>query len=362
VQPVLQVKELSKVYRDGTEAVKSISFAVRKGEIFGLLGPNGAGKTTAMRILGTLHQATSGHAQVLGIDVHKRPEAIRRRIGFAMQEVGMDDLATAREMLVLHARLYGLSKRDAQRRAKDMLELFDLAAHADRRVVRFSGGMQRRLDLAVSMIHGPEVLFLDEPSTGLDPTSRADLWAVLRRVRDEQGVTVLMSTHYMDEADALCDRIAIMNRGEIAAIDAPEALRHSVGQDRILVTLAAAPNKSQERALRKEFKDALELEDAQLRISTKDGAANLMPALQCIAAIGLTITSTRVKVPTLDDVFVHYTGEKLERPNGPDAGDAPGDKANGPGAVKAAKGAAPPDGTAGASKTPARTGRLRRRS
>ena len=245
---VIEVRDLVKEYKDGTQAVKGISFSVRKGEIFGFLGPNGAGKTTTMRILGTLHHQTSGSAKVLGLDLPEHANEVQKRIGFAMQEVGMDELATAREMLVLHARLYGIPKKEAVQQAEDLLRTFDLAEHADRRVTRFSGGMQRRLDLAVSLIHTPEVLFLDEPSTGLDPKSRSDLWRILRKLQG-QGITMLLSTHYMEEADELCDRIAIIHAGRIAAIDTPENLKRSVGSDTVRVSLGSHPTDAQRRAL-----------------------------------------------------------------------------------------------------------------
>ncbi len=310
---VIEVKDLVKIYRDGTHAVQGVSFDVRKGEIFGLLGPNGAGKTTAMRILGTLHKATSGTARVLGLDVDRDHKEVQRRIGFAMQEVGMDDLATAEEMLVLHARLYGIPRDAARTRAAELLGTFDLKEHAKRRVTRFSGGMQRRLDLAVSLIHTPEVLFLDEPSTGLDPKSRTDLWGVLRRLRKEEGITILMSTHYMDEADALCDRIAVINGGRIAAIDTPERLKRSVGADRLRIRLAAPPTDGQRASLASTFGKAnAHFEDGHLMLRVQDGARALLPALERVAALGLGVQETRVVTPTLDDVFLKYTGARLE--------------------------------------------------
>jgi ABC-2 type transport system ATP-binding protein len=298
---VIEVRDLVKQYADGTRAVSGVSFAVRKGEIFGFLGPNGAGKTTTMRILGTLHHQTSGTARVLGLDVAKDSAEVQRRIGFAMQEVGMDELATAQEMLVLHARLYGIPPKDAKARAAALLKTFELEKHANRRVTRFSGGMQRRLDLAVSLIHEPEVLFLDEPSTGLDPKSRSDLWAILRRLQ-AQGMTVLLSTHYMEEADELCDRIAIIHQGRIAAIDTPENLKRSV-------TLTDKPTAAQWTTLQRTFgADNVSHRDGVLDIRVKDGSTALMPALQVVAQAGVGIRETRVLTPTLEDVFLQYTG------------------------------------------------------
>jgi ABC-2 type transport system ATP-binding protein len=309
---VIEVRDLVKEYKDGTKAVNGISFTVRRGEIFGFLGPNGAGKTTTMRILGTLHWKTSGVASVLGLDVEQNALQVQKRIGFAMQEVGMDELATAREMLVLHARLYGIPPKDAKVKAEQLLKTFDLSEHADRRVTRFSGGMQRRLDLAVSLIHTPEVLFLDEPSTGLDPKSRSDLWRVLRKLR-EQGITIMLSTHYMEEADELCDRVAIIHKGSIAAIDTPEALKRSVGADTVRISLGAAATDGQRAALARYFgSQNVRFVDGHMDIRVKDGARALLPALQAVAAQGLMVTQTRVLTPTLEDVFLKYTGASFE--------------------------------------------------
>jgi ABC-2 type transport system ATP-binding protein len=321
---VIEVVDLQKQYKDGTKAVNGITFSVRRGEVFGFLGPNGAGKTTTMRILGTLHWKTSGTAKVLGLDVEKEALAVQKRIGFAMQEVGMDELATAREMLVLHARLYGISAREAKAKAEELLATFDLAEHGDRRVTRFSGGMQRRLDLAVSLIHTPEVLFLDEPSTGLDPKSRSDLWRVLRKLR-EQGITIMLSTHYMDEADELCDRVAIMHKGNIAAIDTPENLKRSVGADTVRITLGSAPSAKQQADLARLFgAHNVRFTQGNMDIRVTDGARALLPALQAVAKEGLRVTQTRVLTPTLEDVFLKYTGASFE-----DAQKAPAPPADG---------------------------------
>jgi len=310
--PVIDVRGLGKTYRDGTHAVRGVSFQVRKGEIFGLLGPNGAGKTTTMHILGTLHHATRGQARVLGLDVRRQAHALRKRIGFAMQDVGIDDLATAEEMLVFHARVHGIPKTEAKRRARELLHTFDLEAHAKRRVTAFSGGMQRRLDLAVSIIHDPEVLFLDEPTTGLDPQSRKELWEVLRRLRREKGLTVIMSTHYMEEADQLCDRIAIMADGRIAAIDTPEGLKRSVGADTIRVRLSREPTPDQRRRLAAAFKGHPgRMDDGLIELKVRDGGAALLPVLRTVDQAGLGVASTRVLSPTLDDAFLKYTGQRL---------------------------------------------------
>lgn len=340
--PVIEVKDLQKTYPDGTSAVKGIGFTVRRGEIFGFLGPNGAGKTTTMRILGTLHHATGGTARILGLDVNRDGNEIRRRIGFAMQEVGMDGLATAHEMLTLHAKLYGMSSKDAKAKATEMLEVFDLAADAKRRVVKFSGGMQRRLDLAVSLVHTPEVLILDEPSTGLDPKSRSDLWRVLRRLRDEKGITILMSTHYMDEADALCDRIAIMNKGVIAAIDTPANLKRGIGADTLRVAFTTPPTPGQWSALQKTFRAAnVRQANSHLDIRVKDGAGSLVPAIRILDDLGIQVRETKVITPTLEDVFLQHTGARFEEAEAKHAPPAPAGRRGRRGAKKADEPQAP---------------------
>jgi ABC-2 type transport system ATP-binding protein len=221
------VDGLAKRYPNGTEAVRGISFRVRAGEMFGILGPNGAGKSTTMGMLGTLVRPTGGTATVAGLDVAEHPRGVRRQIGFAMQEVGVDDLATGRELLVLHGRLHGLSRREATRRAGLLLDLVGLGEAADRRMAEYSGGMQRRADLASALIHLPPVLFLDEPTEGLDPHGRSAIWATLERLNEALGMTVVLTTHYMEEADRLCDRIAIVDHGRIVAEGTPAELKRA---------------------------------------------------------------------------------------------------------------------------------------
>ena len=223
------VEQLVKRYANGTDAVRAISFRVRSGEVFGILGPNGAGKSTTMGMLGTLVRPTSGRATVAGYDVAEQPHEVRRRIGFAMQEVGIDELATGRELLVLHGRLHGLSRREATRRAGLLLDLVDLGEAADRRLAEYSGGMKRRVDLASALIHLPPVLFLDEPTEGLDPHARTAVWATLERLTESLGMTVVLTTHYMEEADRLCDRIAIVADGRIVAEGTPAELKAGTG-------------------------------------------------------------------------------------------------------------------------------------
>jgi ABC-2 type transport system ATP-binding protein len=223
------VEKLAKSFPGGTEAVRGVSFRVEAGEIFGILGPNGAGKSTTMGMLGTLVRPTAGRATVAGYDVVEHPHEVRRRIGFAMQEVGVDELATGRELLVLHGRLHGLSRREAARRAALLLELLSFDGAGSRRMGDYSGGMKRRIDLASALIHLPPVVFLDEPTEGLDPHARGANWDTLERLRERLGITVLLTTHYMEEADRLCDRIAIVDHGRIVAIGTPSELKAAGG-------------------------------------------------------------------------------------------------------------------------------------
>jgi ABC-2 type transport system ATP-binding protein len=219
------VEALAKRYPNGTEAVRGISFRVRAGEIFGILGPNGAGKSTTMGMLGTLVRPTGGRATVAGHDVASSPREVRRRIGFAMQEVGVDELAKGSELLLLHARLHGLSRREAARRAALLLEIVGLTDAAERRMGEYSGGMKRRVDLASALIHLPSVLFLDEPTEGLDPHARTAIWETLERLNQALGMTILLTTHYMEEADRLCHRVAIVDHGRIVVAGTPGELK-----------------------------------------------------------------------------------------------------------------------------------------
>jgi ABC-2 type transport system ATP-binding protein len=225
----LVVEELGKTYADGTEAVRGVTFRVGVGECYGLLGPNGAGKSTTVGMLGTLVRPTSGRATVAGFDVVAQPREVRRRIGFAMQEVGVDAFASPRELLVLQGRLHGLRRAESEYRARLLLDMVDLDEVADKRLGEFSGGMQRRVDLAASLMHLPEIVFLDEPTEGLDPRARAAIWEALDRLRAHLGVSVVLTTHYMEEADRLCDRLGIIDRGGIVVEDTPSALKTSVG-------------------------------------------------------------------------------------------------------------------------------------
>jgi ABC-2 type transport system ATP-binding protein len=230
VGDAIVLDNLAKVYPDGTEAVRGISLRVPAGGSFGILGPNGAGKSTTIGMLGTLVKPTGGRASVASFDIVAEPTEVRRRIGFAMQQAGVDDFATPKELMVLQGRLQGLRKHEAAARAGLLLEIMELAEEADRRLATLSGGTKRRVDLAASLMHLPPVLFLDEPTEGLDPRSRSGVWDTLDRLRSRLGITLVLTTHYMEEGDRLCERIAIIDRGTVVAEGAPAALKATVGR------------------------------------------------------------------------------------------------------------------------------------
>ena len=313
--PLIEVSNLVKVFPGEIRAVDDITFTVDKGEIFGFLGPNGAGKTTTIRILVTLLAPTSGSAVVDGIDVTVAPEEVRRRVGYAAQFIGVDDDLTARENLILQGRLHGLSKTNARRRGDDLLEIFQLTEAADRRAGTFSGGMRRRLDLGQALSHDPELLFLDEPTTGLDPQNRRALWSYLRELHD-RGVTIFLTTQYLEEADALAGRLAIIDAGAIAIEGTPQALKDDLGGDAITVTLAAGIEESEvERvaALIGRYSDAgtARTYDGAVRVFTREAAARLADVVRTLDSAGIHVARLEVSEPTLDDVFLRHTGGKM---------------------------------------------------
>lgn len=312
--PIIEVSNLVKVYPGGIRAVDDITFTVDRGEVFGFLGPNGAGKTTTIRILVTLLAPTSGTAVVDGIDVTVAPEEVRKRVGYAAQFIGVDDDLTARENLVLQGRLHGLSKAEARRRGDDLLEVLQLTAAADRRAGTFSGGMKRRLDLGQALSHDPELLFLDEPTIGLDPPTRRALWAYLREL-NARGVTIFLTTQYLEEADALAGRLAIIDEGVIVIEGTPQALKDDLGGDAITVTLAPGDGSQVERVaeLIGQFSDAgaARTYEGAVRVFTRDAASRLADVVRTLDSAGIHVARLEVSEPTLDDVFLRHTGGKM---------------------------------------------------
>jgi ABC-2 type transport system ATP-binding protein len=310
----ISVKDLVKTYPNGTKAVRGISFQVRKGEIFGILGPNGAGKSTTIGVLGTLVKPTSGEATVAGFDVRHQMHEIRKRMGFAMQEAGVDDLATGREYLYLQGRLYGVPKDKLESRSAQLLKVFELEAAADKRIGSYSGGMKRRIDLASALIHFPPILFLDEPTEGLDPRSRMAMWRVLQRLRQQLKTTIILSTHYMEEADRLCDRIAIIDQGTIAAIDTPARLKASVGGQSLILEYPLSPEKvaKAETVLsRARLVNRVQRTATSLNCYVDDAAGAAPKVLRALEAAKLSPESLKIQQPSLDDAYLKYTGRKI---------------------------------------------------
>jgi ABC-2 type transport system ATP-binding protein len=304
---------LEREFAGGLKAVDGIDLAVAPGEVYGFLGPNGAGKTTTVRMLVTLLRPTGGRATIAGFDVASQPGEVRRRIGVALQEAALDLLMTGRELMELQATLHGIPRRAVAGRAAELIERVGLAQAAGRRVGTYSGGMRRRLDLAMALIHQPEVLFLDEPTTGLDPTSRLTLWDEVRRLRDE-GTTVFLTTQYLEEADQLADRVGIIADGRIVGEGTPEALKAEVGSPHLDLTLAGeAPDREAAAAAVEAFGELLPPPDGvHVSVRVAGGAAAIAPVVRALDEAGLHVESLELVRPTLDDVFVQKTGHHLE--------------------------------------------------
>ncbi len=315
---MIEVSDLVKVYPGGTKAVSGINFAVREGEFFGFLGPNGAGKSTTLKILSTLLKKTSGTVKVAGYDVDHDGMRVRQSIGFAMQEVGLDDLATGKDFLVLQGLLYKLSEHESKKRANELLEMMELTYAANRKVGTYSGGMRRRIDLLGALIHRPKLLFLDEPTTGLDPQSRLAIWDYLKRI-NKDGVTIVLTTQIMEEADRLCERLAIIDVGTIVAEGSPDMLKAQVGGDVVSITIgtAAAHATDEMKAKAKGILtarpgviSATEQNGAML-VTVKDGGSAAPDLMRSLIEGGIHVSNIAVSEPTLDDVFLKLTGKKI---------------------------------------------------
>jgi ABC-2 type transport system ATP-binding protein len=316
--PQIRVEDLVKIYPGGTRAVDGVTFAVDEGEFFGFLGPNGAGKTTTIRILATLLRATSGRARVAGIDVESRPGETRALMGFAMQTVAIDPLATGRESLELMGRLYRVPGPVLRRRVEELLGLMGLTEVAGKLTGTYSGGMRRRLDLAAALVHRPAVLFLDEPTEGLDPQSRSALWDELRRIRDA-GTTMLLTTHYMEEADSLCSRLSIIDRGRIVASGTPAELKRSVGKDTVDLRLVADDGdgvaEAQAAVIRRldglAAIDSIDRTPTGVRLTVVDAGSAIPELFRRLDGDGVVIRGLAMSEPTLADVFLRYTGHEI---------------------------------------------------
>ncbi len=303
-EAAIVVEGLSKRYGD-LQAVREVSFEVAAGETFGFLGPNGAGKSTTISMLCTLSAPSGGRASVAGFDVVSARAEVRRRIGLVFQDTTLDDYLTAAENLRFHAELYGVPRGAVGARMAQVLEMVGLAERRDSLVRTFSGGMKRRLEIARGLLHSPRVLFLDEPTVGLDPQTRAHIWSYINQLKDKERITMFLTTHYMDEAE-YCDRIAIIDHGTLVAVDTPEALKASVGQDR--VELVTDDDQAAIRALGERFALEAKLSEGAVTVHVPSGA-EFVPRL--FAGLEVPVRSVKVARPTLDDVFMTYTGRTI---------------------------------------------------
>ncbi len=314
-------EQLTKTYSNGTKAVQGISFSVRSGEAFGFLGPNGAGKTTTVSMLSAGLAPTSGRGMVGGLDIARDASKIKRRIGIVFQESTADGDLTGRENLEVSAALYGLPRREARRRTEELLQRMELAEAADRLVKTYSGGMRRRLELGVGIVHSPPILFLDEPTLGLDPQGRAGFWRYIRGLRSEHGLTVFLTTHYLDEADQLCDRIAIVDHGQIVATGTPAELKDKVGGD--VVTIRPVPGAADPSAVLRALPGALSVQpqDGTVRLKCESGERMVPLAVEACARAGVGVAGVSVQRPSLDEVFLQFTGREYREEEGPTATD-----------------------------------------
>ena len=306
---IIQTENLTKKFNDLT-AVDKVSFSVKKGEIFGFLGPNGAGKTTTIKMLTTLLNPTGGTAQVTGFDIIKNRNNVRRSIGIVFQEPALDTELTGKENLDFHARIYGINKEKRKERIKEVLYLVNLDEKKDILVKNYSGGMKRRLEIARGLMHFPKVLFLDEPTLGLDSQTRRAIWAYIKKMNKEENTTIFLTTHYMDEADYLCNRVGIIDKGKILVIDTTTNLKKSIGND--VITLSCNEiNKLQKRLEEESWIKNIKKHDSLLTLGVEKGEEKIPIIIELAQSIGIKIKSINLRTPTLDDVFLYYTGRTI---------------------------------------------------
>jgi ABC-2 type transport system ATP-binding protein len=314
---MVQASGLRRVFRaraGDVAAVNGVDLEVKAGEVFGFLGPNGAGKSTTIRMLVTLLAPTAGWARVAGFDIRRNPEQVRRRIGYVAQGGATLAVETGQDELVMQARAFGAPREAASRRAGELIARFGLEEVADRRTGSWSGGQRRRLDIALGLVHRPAVLFLDEPTTGLDPQSRASLWDEIRRLAAE-GITVFLTTHYLDEADALADRVAIIDHGRVVAEGAPDELKRQIAGDVVAVGAGAQAERAYQVLRAQPYVRSAAISDSTIRMHVEDGAVATVAIVRLLDAAGLAPTSLALKRPSLDDVFLTQTGRSLREGN-----------------------------------------------
>lgn len=305
---VIETEKLIKKY-DKLTAVAGINLKIKEGEIFGLLGPNGAGKTTTLSMLATLVKPTSGKAFVNGFDVTTNPGNVRKSIGMVFQDPSSDDVLSGRDNLYLHALLYGVDTHDINRKIDEVLDLVDLKDRQKEIVKKYSGGMRRRLELARGLLHQPKILFLDEPTLGLDPQTREHMWTYIKKLVKEKHVTIIITTHYMEEADLLCDRVAIIDHGKIVALDTPKELKRSIGGDVVKLKM----QKPDIRALKRlKHVRKVKLENGEVFMTVDNASERLQDILKAAGRV----SSVELRSPTLNDVFLHYTGREMREEGG----------------------------------------------
>ena len=305
------VENLVKQYSGGVTAVNDVSFRVNSGEIFGFLGPNGAGKSTTIKILTTLALPSKGQATVGGYDVVHQADQVRRIAGVALQDIGLDPLMKSLELLSMQAQLFGANRQQAKARAQELVELVRLTEAVDRRVGTYSGGMRRRLDLALALVHKPDILFLDEPTTGLDPASRRDVWQEVRRLNKELGMTIFLTTQYLEEADELAERIAIIDDGKIAKEGSPAQLKAAVGKESINLAFDSRAMAEQASSQLSDMAENIQTDRDMVRLYMSQAAQTIPAVVTRLQAANLKPISLTLTQPTLDDVFLQVTGQRL---------------------------------------------------
>ncbi|MEM2988201.1 MAG: ATP-binding cassette domain-containing protein [Candidatus Bathyarchaeia archaeon] len=315
-EEVIKAENLTKVFNKSLVAVDHVTFSVRDGEIFGFLGPNGAGKTTTINMLITVLKPTEGTASVLGYDVVKNANDVRKVIGVVPQEYTADEDLTGYENVMLCADLYGIPREVAKKRALELLELVELTDFKDKRVETYSGGMRRRLELACGLINRPKVLFLDEPTLGLDVQTRAATWDYIRRLKKEYGMTIFMTTHYLEEADALCNRIAIIDHGKIIVTGSPEELKNALGGDIITISIKEDADVSEVIRNVEHVKEVVKMENGSYRIKAELGEVTTPLIIEALRSRGYTVTRLSLTEPTLNDVYLEYTGKTMRDTEG----------------------------------------------
>ena len=321
---IIETHKLTKVFPGGVRAVDSIDFTVEKGEIFGFLGPNGAGKTTTIKILNTLIIATSGSAEVVGYDVARNPAEVRKQIGYVAQDVGVDEHATGRENLTLYGHFYRLDDNTIKKRVREIFDLVDLTGYENRIVKTYSGGMRKRLDLAMGLIHQPKLVFMDEPTTGLDPQTRVHIWEYIRSLAQNFGITIFLTTHYLDEADQLAGRIAIIDLGRIVAIGTPTELKKTIGGDVVTLSPYTSNSQSREKFLQdaqealkgRQFVLRLQPVSEELAVYVNDAKSATPNIMRILANNGIEVETLSISHPSLDDVFLKYTGRTIRHQAG----------------------------------------------